>query len=338
MKDFRAVANMSADDYRKLLEGAADGVIHAPEIPTQPKYDLIPQGRFPTAAESQQLDRDWDTFVSRYPAMMVNETNAVKIVEFLTSNKATASLRNLETAYSELFPELLFTVVTEVPEQSHARTASDYRDKANRKPTSKGLYISTAAPQSVKRKTETYVVRGRDLTAAEQARLLQPSREREVNRVESLSADDFYSEFLYREDDHLPDIIVARIKRAIGEFLNRNPDYDSRDPQNRQILEMYFDKYKKLHGMELPKDVATSYQAAWDYFKANKVIPVADTDEIVINGRKLGKQNPEIHGVDPTYHLTPELRNRIRRMGSQELIEYLAQNPDVRKAIDEGGL
>src|SRR5271167_1606138 len=177
-QDFRAVANMSADEYKNVLEGAAGGVIHAAEIPTQPKYDLLPNPpRFPTAAESTQLNRDWEVFTSRYPALMLNENNGVTIVQFLKANKATASLRNLETAYAELFPELLFTVVTEVAEQPQTQAAGDYRDKTTRTPQSKRLYVPTTAPKAATRKTRTFVVKGRDLTAAEQARLLQPSRD-----------------------------------------------------------------------------------------------------------------------------------------------------------------
>jgi hypothetical protein len=345
-QDFRAVANMSADEYKKLLEGAAGGVIHAAEIPTRPKYDLLPNPlRFPTPAESQQLDRDWEVFTSRYPALMLNENNGVTIVQFLKANKATASLRNLETAYAELFPELLFTVVTEVAEQSQTRNAGDYRDKTTRKPQSKRLYVSTTAPKAATRKTRTLVVKGRDLTAAEQARLLQPSRDREVNRVEGLSADAFYSEFLDNENDHTPDVIVKRVERAVGEFRSACPDYDPSDPSNREILELYFADYKKKYGIDLPRDNATSYINAWRFYKTNKdpktgktVIPVAPTDEVVVNGRKLGKTNPDIHGVDPTFDLNPQLRRRLRAMSSQEYYEFMAQHPEIKKQIDEGGL
>ena len=330
---------MSADEYKKLLEGAAGGVIHAAEIPTQPKYDLLPNPlRFPTPAESQQLDRDWEVFTSRYPALMLNENNGVTIVQFLKANKATASLRNLETAYAELFNEFEFTVVEEVSETAAKTTnAGDYRDKT-RAAKPKGLYIATAQPQPAKRKTITRIVKGSELSAAEQAKFLQPSREKEVHRVEGLSADAFYSEFLDNENDHTPDVIVKRVERAVGEFRSACPDYDPSDPSNREILELYFADYKKKHGIELPRDNATSYINAWRFYKTKNVVPVADTDEIVVNGRKLGKTNPDIHGVDPTFDLNPQLRRRLRAMSSMEYYEYMAQHPEIKKQIDEGGL
>ena len=91
-QDFRAVANMSADEYKKLLEGAAGGVIHAAENADATEIRLAPESAaLPGTAESSKLGRS-GSFHQPIPALMLNENNGVTIVQFLKANKATASL------------------------------------------------------------------------------------------------------------------------------------------------------------------------------------------------------------------------------------------------------
>ncbi len=161
---------------------------------------------------------------------------------------------------------------------------------------------------------------------------MQPHASREVSRVDGMTADAFYKEFLDNENDHLPDVIVKRIERAIGEFRNACPDYDPSDPENREIVELYLNEYN------LDRGSAQTYVQAWEFYKRKNVVPIAPTDEVVIGGRKLGKTIPEIHGTDPTFNLNPQLRRPLRAMSSQELYEYFSQHPEVRAEVDKNGL
>jgi hypothetical protein len=212
------------------------------------------------------------------------------------------------------------------------KPSGDYRDKTNIQSTKKPIYIPTAQSQQAKRKLKTKFVRGGDLSATEQARLMQPHAVHQVSRVDGMTADQFYKEFLDNEDDYTPDIIVKRVERAVGEFRSACPDYDPGDPKNREIVELYLNNYG------LDRANSQSYIQAWEFYKRKGTVPTAPTDEVVIDGRKLGKTNPDIHGTDPTFDLNPQLRRRLRAMSSQELYEYFGQHPEVRDAVDKNGL
>jgi len=330
----REVAAMSADQYAAALKsGFDDTSLGSKQISVsgEDALELMPPG-LPSPADVARFDRHMANFMAQYPQVNPSQNNVKTIGDWLKKHRAVPSFNNLVIAFEALFPVLELRIDVDVTPHAAKIGSSDHRDKVTNARKSKGLFIATAQPQPAKaRKTESIVVMGSTLTAVDHARWMKPVSDAQSTPFDNVTADEMKAELSATDPD--PAIILARVESAIRSFRSKFPDYEP-TPENREIMELYLNQYN------CDRANPQSYEMAYRFFKSNPKTEKyfkSDIDPITHGNTTIVTRDPH-HGIDPTFDLTPQLRRKLRMMGSQEYYEWCAQHPEAAKELDKTGL
>jgi hypothetical protein len=326
----KEVSAMTADQYGAALKnGFDDASLGSKQVSLsgEDALELMPPG-MPSKVDNARFEQHMANFLAAYPQVNPSQNNVKTIGDWLKKNRAVPSFNNLVIAFEALFPVLELRIEVDVTPHAAAIGRTDHRDKPNpKKP--KGLYIATAQPQRVSRETEIIVVLGSTLTAQDHAKLMKPVSA--APPFQNVTADEMKTEMSATDPD--PAIILARVESAIRSFRSKFPQYEPTE-ENRAIMELYLDQYK------CDRANPQSYEMAFRFFQQNPHTMKhfeSPVDPITHGNTTVVTREPH-HGIDPTFDLTPQLRRKLRLMGSQEYYEWCAQHPEAAKELDKTGL
>jgi len=356
----KSIAEMSADEYRALIENPATNdnldtpVMHIPtntatnnELAQRRRLnderaksaktsraqiaqlDRIPEDRAPSGEELVQFDRDRERFLAEYSQFVQCPGNANVFLNYLRANNATPSYRNLVAAFNEKFDELQLRleqsveVVGEHGEQDSNRSLAE--NLATPKARRRGLPYVTTGVQSAPRfkKVVTRTLQPgevKNLDTATYDRLTKP-----MPKVTHASFEDQRVQQLSADAfkaEFIPTDIPLLVRARIDKAVD---EFCSACPD--------FDKsdptnaeivkmYLVKH--DLPWDSSMSYIQAWRHFRA---IPEMEKHlpELVINESKSGsttvKTNPSHQGFDPIAEFVIDKALR-RKLDAMSGIEY----------------